>query len=239
MKAQERHQLKKNDFLETATSFTGLVRENRSQVALVLGGALVIGAIVGGWYYLKMQKNNAAGALLGIAMATSQAPITPAPSLPGAKQTAGTYPTEKDRAEAAIKAFNDVATQYPGTDAANSALYQAGSELLTLGRAADAQQAFQKVAASGSAFYAPLARLGEAEALMATGKHEDAIKIYTELAANRESTLPVDGLLMELARAAQKAGKTQDAKAAFKRVVDEFPNSGYATDARQSLAALN
>jgi outer membrane protein assembly factor BamD (BamD/ComL family) len=74
---------------------------------------------------------------------------------------------------------------------------------------------------------------------MAAGKTDEAIKIYTELAAARDSALPVDGLLMELARASQKAGKPQDARAAFKRVVDEFPESTYTADARQQLAALN
>ena len=48
--------------------------------------------------------------------------------------------------------------------------------------------------------------------------------------------LPVDGVLMELARACLKAGKTQDARAAFKRVVDEFPESSYVAEARQQLA---
>ena len=36
-----------------------------------------------------------------------------------------------------------------------------------------------------------------------------------------------------------KAGKPQDARAAFKRVVDEFPQSSYSADARQQLALLN
>jgi TolA-binding protein len=168
----------------------------------------------------------------------SQSPITPAPSLPGATQPPGTFPTEEARSEATIKAYRQVIESFPGTDAAIVAGYQMGSELLLAKRPADAQQAFHVVAGSGSPFYASLARLGEAEALMAQSKYDDAIKIYTDLAADRNGTLPTDGLLMELARAAQKAGKSQDARAAFKRVVDEFPDSGYAADAKAQLAAL-
>ena len=136
------------------------------------------------------------------------------------------------------EAFRQVAESFPGTDAATVATYQLGSELLLAKRPAEAQQAFHTVATSGSAFYASLARLGEAEALMAQNKQDEALKIYTDLAADRNGTLPTDGLLMELARAAQKAGKPQDARAAFKRVVDEFPDSGYAADAKAQLAAL-
>jgi TolA-binding protein len=239
MKAQERHKLKQNDFLETALSVAGVVRDNRGPFALILGIVIVVAAIGSGYWYWQNRRANEAGALLGIAMATEQAPITPAPSLPGATQTPGTYPTEDARSDAAIKAFTEVATQYPGTDAALSANYQLGSELLSRGRTADAAAAFEKVSSSGSTFYAPLGRLGGAQVLMAEGKTDEALKIYTELAASRDTSLPVDGLLMEMARAAQKAGKTQEARAAYKRVTDEFPDSQYVADARQQLAALN
>jgi TolA-binding protein len=239
MKAHERHQLKENEFLKTTVAITKVIRENRNAVALGLAAVIVVGAAVGGWMYWRTHRANEAGALLGIAMATAQAPITPAPSLPGATQTPGTFPTEQARAEATIKLLTQAADTYPNTDEGIAARYQLGSELLSVGRLDEAQAAFANVAASGSPLYAPLARLGQAQALMAAGKIDDAIKIYTELAAARDSALPVDGLLMELARASQKAGKSQDARAAFKRVVDEFPDSTYAADARQQLAALN
>jgi outer membrane protein assembly factor BamD (BamD/ComL family) len=51
--------------------------------------------------------------------------------------------------------------------------------------------------------------------------------------------MPVDGVLMQLASAEQQAGKTADARATYKRVVDEFPDSAYVTDAQQQIAALN
>ena len=49
-------------------------------------------------------------------------------------------------------------------------------------------------------------------------------------------TLPVDGVLMQLGRAALVAGKKDDATRAFTRVVDEFPQSLYATEAKEKLA---
>jgi TolA-binding protein len=238
MKAQERHQLKENEFAKTVSSVADLVQGHRNQVALVLGIVVVVAAAVGGWAYFRTQKANEAGALLGIATAMSQAPITPAPRLPGASQTPGTFPTEQARTEATIKAYQQVVSSFPGTDAATVASYQLGSELLLAQRPAEAEQAFHTVVSSGSAFYASLARLGEAQALMAQNKYDEALKIYTDLAADRSGPLPTDALLMEQARAAQKAGKPQDARALFKRVVDEFPDSGYVADAKAQLAAL-
>ena len=43
---------------------------------------------------------------------------------------------------------------------------------------------------------------------------------------------------MQLANAYLKAGKTQEARTAFKRVADEFPDSVYVADARKQLALL-
>jgi outer membrane protein assembly factor BamD (BamD/ComL family) len=84
-----------------------------------------------------------------------------------------------------------------------------------------------------------MAEVGAAQALASAGKYDDAIKAYTDLSAERNSPLPVDALLMQLAQTDVKAGKTTDARATFKRVVDEFPDSEYVADARQQMAALD
>ena len=65
------------------------------------------------------------------------------------------------------------------------------------------------------------------------------MKIFTDLSAERDGALPVDGVLMQLADAYTKAGKPQDARAAYKRVVDEFGDSAYISDARQRLGTAN
>jgi len=58
------------------------------------------------------------------------------------------------------------------------------------------------------------------------------------LSGQREGTVPVDGVLMQLARTYVKAGKLSEARAAFKRVVDEFPDSSFVTAARQQMTLL-
>ena len=80
--------------------------------------------------------------------------------------------------------------------------------------------------------------MGLAEALTSEGQYDRAIKEYTDLAAQRDGLLPVDGVLVQLARAYVKAGKTNEARATFKRVVDEFPSSTYVGEARTQMALL-
>ena len=100
------------------------------------------------------------------------------------------------------------------------------------------QRTLTSRARGGSSAYGAAAKLGQSQALVAQGKFDEAIKVLTDLSAQRDSDLPTDGVLMELARVCQRAGKTQEARAAFKRVVDEFPQSGYAGEARQQLATM-
>ncbi|MGH9329428.1 MAG: tetratricopeptide repeat protein, partial [Vicinamibacterales bacterium] len=90
----------------------------------------------------------------------------------------------------------------------------------------------------GNGIYGQMARLGLANLEVAGGQFDRAITIYKELTADRETRLPVDGILMQLGHAYARAGKTADAKQTFTRIVDEFPQSLYAPQAKQELAKL-
>lgn len=238
MKATERHHLKQNEFAITTGKVVDTIQQHRSRIGVIAVAAIAILLIAGGFYYWRTQQADKAGAALGIAMATAESPIAPASSLPGISQTSGTFASERERREAAIKAFTDVAAQYAGTDAGIAATYHLAAELLKAGRTDEAEQNFRTVAASGSALYAPLARLGIAETQSAAGKTDQAVATLTELAASRDGLLPPDAVLMELGRTHIKAGKPVDARAAFKRVVDEFPSSTYLSDAQRQIDAM-
>lgn len=239
MKAQERRHLKQNEFASTTIQVVETLRSNRDRVVMWSVAVAAIVAIGGGYWYWQKHTNDEASSLLGVGMSIAQAPIVPPPTLPGATQTAGTYPTDQARQEAALQTFQQVATQYPSTSAGLTARYQMGIALMTLGRLPEAEQSFTAVAdKGGSSLYGSMARLGRAESLRYQGKFDDAIKTLTDLAAERDGMLPVDGILMQLAQTCLKAGKTQEARAAFKRVVDEFPDSNFVAEARQQLTNI-
>jgi TolA-binding protein len=239
MKAKQRHQLKQNEFAEAARRVMAWAEANRDRAIMAAVAIVAIVAMVGGVLYWRQHQANEAGGLLGAAIAISQAPIAPAPTLPGASQQPGTFPTEEARLEAAVTAYDAVIAQYPSSSAAMTARYYKGSALLGAGRGADAEQAFQSVIdEDGSSYLASLARLGRGEALVLQDRHDEAIQIFSDLSADRTGDLPVDGILMQLARASLRAGRVDDARAAFRRVVDEFPTSTFAAEARRELTAL-
>jgi TolA-binding protein len=238
MKSAERHHLKQNEFAETTLRVADYVSTNRSRVLAIVAAIVVVVAVVAGFMAWRKSQADQAGALLGVALSVAQSPIAPAPSLPGASQQAGTFPTEQARTDATLKALNDVVAQYPNTDAGVAASYHAGATLLAAARFDEAEQHFAKVVDAGHDLYSPLARLGRAEALMGKGQFDAASAIYSEVAAQAQD-LPADGVLMKLAQAYGKAGKSQEARATYQRIVDEFPDSPYATSARQQLGTSN
>jgi len=239
MKSTERHQLKENEFAATARRAIETLRENGRSLLLGLLAVVVVAGGVLGYLMVRQNRANEAGARLGEAMAIAQASIAPPSTLPGAQQAPGTYPTETARSEAAFEAYQAIIADYPTGRVGVTAKYEAAGELLDLGRPAEAETFFNEVIASGEELYAPMARLGLAQAKLAAGKHDEAVGLLTDLAASRDTPLPVDGVLIQLGQAYSKAGKTADARAAYQRVVDEFADSVYAFEARQRLAALN
>jgi TolA-binding protein len=239
MKTKERHHLKANEFVSTTARVVETVTEHRDRImmgAIVLAVVLIAG---GGYWYWRHSTAQQAGSLLGIAMAMEQAPIVPAPSLPGSTQNPGTFPTEQARLEATLAAFQKVAESYASMQEGLTAQYHVGVTLLTMGRYDEADRAFQTTAdRAGSSVYGPMARMGRAEVLLRQAKYDAAIKAFSDLSGERDGLLPIDGVLMQLARAYMKAGKIQDARATFKRVVDEFPQSPFASDARQQMTLI-
>jgi TolA-binding protein len=239
MKAKERRHLKQNEFAETAGRLAQQLREHQNRVIAAVATLVVLAAIVGGFSLWRRNQSDKAGTLLGHAYVVAQSTISPASTLPGAAQPPGTFPSEAARAEATIKAFQEVVTRYPSSNAAVAAAYEIAATQLEQGQYAEAEAGFTKVVDEHREPYSSTARLGLAHALLASGKTDAAIKLLTDLSAERDGPLPVDGVLVQLARANAQAGKTADARAAYKRVVDEFSDSLYAADARQALATLN
>jgi TolA-binding protein len=246
MKRAERHHLKENELAHTIGRVNDVFSTRGREIGYAIVGLLIVGIAIAGYVFWRGRTEAAAGALLAEALTIAEAPVTPPaatpPPQPGATPPTpapGSYPTEQAKLEAALPKFLDVIARYPSTDAGLTARYQAACSLAELGRTAEAQTKYQEVIdRDGNGIYGQMARLGLANLEVAGGQFDRAITIYKELTADRETHLPVDGILMQLGQAYARAGKTSDAKQTFTRVIDEFPQSLYAPQARQELSKL-
>ena len=241
MKSTERHKLKENEFARSVAHARDVIDTRKGDITRVVIAVVVVALVVGGYSMWRQSRSTKANSALAAGLAVFEAPVmtaaAPAPGSPLPVQQAGTYPTEQAKLEAALPKLLEAADKYPSTDAGIAAKYYAASALASLGRFPEAEQRFQEVAnKGGSKIYARTAKLGVAEAQVAQGKFDNAITIYREMSADSKSPMPPDGVLMELGRACLKAGRKDEAARAFTRVVDEFPQSAYAADAKRELA---
>lgn len=238
MKSTERHKLKENEFARSVAHARDVLSTRTRDITRVAIAAVVVLVLVAGYTMWRQSRNAKAEAALASGLALFEAPVVPlpapAPGSPLPVQQPGTFATEQAKYEAALPKLTEAADAYPGTTAGIAARYYAASTLASLGRFAEAEQQFQEVAEkAGKTIYARTARLGVADAQAAQGKYDSAITIYRELSTDTTSQIPVDGVLMALGRTYAKAGRHDEAARAFSRVVDEFPQSVYAADARR------
>jgi TolA-binding protein len=244
MKRIERRKLKENDFVESVARAREVIAERRSQVTVTAVALAVVIAVVGGFFGWRASRNSKATDLLATALTVTEAPVvTPPPPAPGSPppvQQPGTFRTAHDRSEAALPRLLDVANKYPTTDAGLTARYRAAGVLADLGRYAEAEQRYQEVVnmACSSSIYGRTARLGLGNTQLAQGKNDAAVTTLKELSTDTNSQLPLDGVLMQLGHACMQAGKKDEATRAFTRVIDEFPQSLYASEAKEKILAL-
>jgi TolA-binding protein len=240
MKSTERHKLKEDDFARSVAAARDTLSARRNDITRWVVAAAVIFVAIVGYTMWRQSRNARAEAALATGLAIFEAPVfTPPPPAPGSPipvQQPGTYQTEQAKLEAALPKLMEAADAFPSAPAGVAARYYAASALASLGRFADAEQRYREVVdKAGSAIYGRTGRLGLADAQAAQGKYDDAITIYRELSTDANAQMPVDGVLMALGRTYLKAGRKDEAARAFSRIVDEFPQSAYAADARREM----
>lgn len=239
MKTSERHHLKTNEVAERVGEFLHSWEENRQKTLTWAAIAIALVALAGGFFWWRTSRAEQVAAQLAEALSVADAPIVGANTPPGTPPPAGLFFTsEQTRAEAAVQKFLAVADAHGSSAEALSARYHAAALLATLDKTADAEKHYQMVVdRDESGLYGRMARLGLAELQAASGQYDAAIATYRELAARPDTDLPVDGILMQLARTYRLAGKSTEAAQTFNRVIEEFPDSLYAAEARQALEA--
>jgi len=245
MKRTERHKLKENPFATWVGELTETAVGHGRQIAF---GAIAVVVVVGialGYTYWRNQMAGEADAALAAALAVSEAPVV-APPAPGTPEAAtppapqpGTYPTETAKLEAALPKFQAVVDQYPDSAAANAAIYHSAATLAGLGRLEEAATRYQQVVDRDRGnLYGQMAELGLANVRVRQGQTDQAIAIYETLASAADTRLPIDAVLVQMARAYRSAGKADDAARTYQRIVDEFPQSVYLADATAALAEI-
>jgi len=181
----------------------------------VLTGALivlVVGLVVGlGIYYQSQKEVRASEALSNV-----RTPVVPtAAPLPGTAE-----------------AYQKVAQEHKGTQAAGRALMLAGTTFYVQGQYAEAQKMFEQFSREypGSPFV-PEALYGVASCLEAEKKPTDAIAKYEELRKRYAKSSTMDQTKLSLGRLYEDQGKPAQALELYDELVKGNQMSGIASEA--------
>jgi len=250
MKRSDRRHLKENAL---ATVLAGL--ENRlrghGRTLIFFGLAFLVGFVVIVKYLdLQDEKEFAGTQMLAEAMITATAPIVLPPDTssadgsgalpPPASFQPGSYTSGERRAEMALQQFIETAESHPGNQAGLVARYYAATTASSLGQREEAIQHYQMVIESeGNGIYGEMAQLGMAAAQMHSGRYVEATEIFEESSEQLEWDIPVDGVLFELGKTYLLSGQSDQAQATFTRIIAEFPESLFQTDAQAELDKLD
>ncbi len=263
MRRSERHHLKQNAFAVALVRLRDQLQG--SGPAIGVGVALgVVGLLLfGGYSAWSGRTASQAGALLASALVVADAPVVPPPpptapvpvsdeangdpaapttDTPAAPfvQPAGTYPTVAAKMTEALPKLLEAADAYPGTQSGITARYRAATGLATLGRHDESADQYRQVIEQDDAgVYTRMATLGLADVELARGSYDAAIALLEESSGPEAAEhLPIDGVLMRLGQAYDLAGRSDEARATFQRVLEEFPLSLYSANAERELEAL-
>ena len=242
MKTVERHRLRDNEIAE-GLHRAGEMWEQNSRTIVQAGGVIALVAVLAlGYWWWQHRRLEQASALLAEARSIASAPLKAPPPVaipgqpapPAPLPAPGAFDTEAARRDAALKKYEAAAAAYPTTSAGLEARLHAASLLGESGRIPDAEKQLEEIVrADADGLYGRIATIQ-----IDSGRLEPAIATLTALAQRTDLEMPIDGVLMQLGRAYDKAGKSADALRAFTRIGDEFPDSPYAADAKTEADRL-
>jgi tetratricopeptide (TPR) repeat protein len=217
-----RKELKRDEFLEATKEAENWLEQNWRLVLQYVAAAAIVGIAIGGWFWYAKNNRERASELLSEGLATYQT------------VEAGGF-ADTTTLETALTSFDGAASKGGNAPVGLVAEYYRGVTLHRLGQDDDAIEALTRVAENATV---SLSLSGSASAMLATvyaarGEQEQAIGVLQGLIDADPPVYPIDQALLELAELCTASGETASAQAALNRIIDEFPASPAATEARQ------
>lgn len=250
MKRTERHHLKENELAHSLASAREFVEGRGKALGTVVIGVVVVIAIVVGVVVYRGRTASQGQDLLAAAKVALNAPVVPVGAEAGGDQgslpaaatigATGSFSTEAAKLNAALPKLKAAVDAYPDSAAGIEARYHYAGALASLGRHQEAIAEFEQVVqrAGGGSLYGRMAGLGKADTQMKAGQVDQAIASWKALVDSNDANLPGDAILMSLAKAYQTKGSVNDARQTLTQLVDQFPTSPYAAEARAELEQL-
>jgi len=234
MKREFKRQIKQDELVSGVQQASRWTATHGSEVKVTAAVVAVVAlAAFGVTSYLGHQRSEAERAF-SAALETFHSPVA-------AEQPEGFEPppgpvvaTSAEKNRKAAAEFDEVARKFGSLDTGRRARYYAALSRMELGEYDAAEKPLAELAAQrDGALDSSLARLALADLHRRRGQLDKAIEDYRHLIDDSSFVLPRDHVLLELASTLETAKRPAEAGAAYRRIVEEFPGSVYAPEARR------
>ena len=230
-----RKELKQDKIRESLEHGAEAVFSHTTVLAAAILTVVVVAAGYAGWRFYFERKTVQATAALDEATKVYSARIGTVidPTDPNELL----YKDEASRAEAAAQKFSAVADKYPKTNPGRLARYYAALCLEDLGRHNQALEELQKISSGSDKELVAMARYQIGLIYSRTGKADEAVKVFRDLADHSTVFVPRPLVLLELASVLRQ-NKPQEAASVYEQLKKEFPNTEVSDQADRGLETL-
>ncbi len=240
MRAETRHHLKQDAFsrvtIDAAERTADWSVAHRSTLIIsAVAVALVLAAVIGGWYYLSAQDEKASFDLSrAVRTMDTQLRVPGTPEQPDFP----TFTSSKDRAQAAQKQFQAIVDKYPHTRTADMAHYFLGVTAANLSDNTTAERNFKQVISSGSREVSAVAKSALASLYGQTNRVKEAAALYQELINKPTASVSKVAAQLQLAELYQHSNQPLEAKRIYEQIKKENPAAEAGQLATQKLTEL-
>jgi len=231
-----RKQIKQDEFISFVDHSFHWLGQNWRQAAYGLGGVLAVALIWWAATAFLGSRSEAAEQAVSEAIATYQAPtggVAPGGGKPW-------FATDTERLAAAEKAFQSASSKYWLTPQSRVAAIFLARIAVDRGDQALAIRKLSEITSRRSAD--PLVRLAMLDLVrlrIAKGEGPQLVGDLEAMAAGKDARLTRDTALFELARVWEREGKPEEANRFYRKLVEDFPDSPYRSDAQQHLSSAS
>jgi tetratricopeptide (TPR) repeat protein len=228
-----KHDVRDDAFRHSVEVGYDYVRDHRRNLVVAIAAAVVLIGGLAAWRTWSVRREAAASDLLGRAIAAYDAPIAATDAKPD-DLVEPSFPTEAARIARAKELFTKLDVDFPRTGAAAVAQVYEGRIHLQEGDAAGARKSWEAfLDRHPDHLLASAVRLSLLELDRREGKAEQIVQRLRADLDRDDKPLPEDVMLYQLGITLEQLKRGQEAKEVFQRVVDEYPDSPFASKAMQ------
>ncbi|MFQ5927748.1 MAG: tol-pal system YbgF family protein [Terriglobia bacterium] len=232
-----RRELKQDEFISAFEQSLEFLEEQR-EMLIALVRVVVVGAgSLGGWWWHARRQEQRASLALGQALELYAAPIRLNPGESPANIPGPSFANEKEKYEAAQKAFADLRREFARTRVGVIAKHYEGLALWELGKQEEALRLLEEVSHAARRERAAVARLHLAGRYLKLDRKEEARQLYQKLAARPTGSVPRAVALLALADLIART-EPAEARKLYEEVKRELGESSLAAEIDRRLALL-